>query len=123
MPDQLDTVVDDAIREMQAQLDSLPAKIEGLTDYASMDLLPATKESVVATTQLYQRRVEKLTGAIRECTLLLEDGYPTLPTQEIPQDQFLDLEANRDSIELALELFAPTKAVSLGLTVGPPENK
>ncbi len=121
MPDP--TYVELAIIEMQAQLDSLPAKIEGLNDYRSLNLHQDTKESVISTIDFYQERKALLEASIGQCNKLLADGYPALPVQEVPPDQFQDLQDNLESLQTAVVLFTTEKAADLGITVGKPEPK
>src|SRR5262245_95908 len=111
MPDP--TYVELAVEEMQAQLDTLPPKIEGLRDYRSLNLHEDTKQSVISTIQLYVNRVALLTAAIDQCQKLLADGYPALPMPELPPEQLQDLQDNRDSIQTALELFTAESPVNL----------
>jgi hypothetical protein len=113
----------DAITEITAELEAIAPVHEGLRDYALLDIQPATKAEVDAAIAVYDRRVallEKTRTALEE---LVSDGHPGIPTREISQAAFMDLQENKRTIDAALSRFASNAAVELGLQAGVVGNK
>lgn len=118
------TIVDEALDEIVTALGSFEPLLEGLRDYARLNLRPETLTVVEGAIQEHERRMEKLQAARGALDALLQDGYPLLSVHEVEQAVFDDLKSQFDSITAAFGHFSPEAlASSLGLSAGPVEPK
>lgn len=97
--------------------------LEGLRDFARLNLRPETAAKVANAITDYERRQAHLEETERALTALLQDGYPDLPVREVEQDVFDDLQDQAESIDAALAKFTPEMAARLNLTRGATEPK
>lgn len=114
---------DDAIVEIDAQLAILGPELEGLQDYARLNIQSQTREDVNVDIGRYTRRITKLNDARASLVLLVDDGHPGIPVQEVKAAVLRDLQAQENSIRLALARFASNEASSVTLTAGEPISK
>ena len=118
------SAVDTAIAEVLAALADLEPKIEGLRDFARLDLGPAARTAIEATLQGYQDRKSRLVQASDACRRLTEAGYPELQHEDVSQAVFAELQDNLRTISLALGQFGPVEqAVALGLQASTAQPK
>jgi hypothetical protein len=118
-----ETVVDDALAEIEEALAHIDPLLEGLQDFARLNLRPETLAVVQGAIDLHVRRRDKLVASRDALQVLLDDGYPFLPVHEIGQGAYDDLAENHTSIEAAFAHFKPNVALALGLTAGESEPK
>lgn len=117
----------DALVALKAELteavNDIEPRIEGLKDFARLNLLPKTAPVVDATLKAYQRRLDALNRVLREIGQLEADAYPGLPTVEVEADVYTDLKSNVDTIAAAFAKFATASAEVVTIVPGVPEQK
>lgn len=119
----METAVDRAIVEIQEKLATFGPQLEGLRDYARLNLKAETQEEVGRSIAIYERRTSLLNTAQGALKSLVDDGHPDLPVREVQQLVFEDLKANAATIEAALAQFASNEATSMTLGAEPAEPK
>lgn len=112
------TRVDDALAEVQKELDTFAPELEGLADFERLNLMPAAREYVSARRSVYEHRITLLDIVKTALLALKKDGHPGLPVIGISVPAFQDLLDNAATIEAALKKFSPTGLASLGLEAG-----
>jgi hypothetical protein len=118
------TAVAAAVNEIQAALAVMPPTLEGLRDFARLNLQRETQQEVVTTLEQYDRRVRLLEAALKALEVLLADGHPDLTPRDVSVAVLEDLQANARTIEAALQQFtSPTRATRLNLAVSTIEAK
>lgn len=117
------TIVDEALEEINVALGSFEPLLEGLRDYARLNISPETQVVVNEAIQEHERRMDRLVAAEQALRELLGDGYPLLSIHEVQQAVYNDLKAQFESISAAFGHFSPGLADSLGLTASDPEPK
>jgi len=117
------TVVDEALAEIVDALGHVEPLLEGLRDFARLNILPGTAVVVQAAIVEHERRVTLLQAGQTALESLLADGYPLLPVHEISQADYADLADNHNSIDVAFDHFAPNTANALRLSAGEVEPK
>ena len=123
MPDTPGTIVDEALAEIIEALGQTEPLLEGLKDFARLNIEVETMGIVNAAIAEHERRVIMLTNSKVALEALLADGYPLLPVHEIPQAAYEDLAANHESIDTAFGHFTPNTASALNLSAGEVEPK
>jgi hypothetical protein len=124
MPPVEGTVVDEALEEILTALENTDPLLEGLRDYARLNLKPETMAVINEAIQHHERRVVQLASARDAMTSLLADGFPTLPVHEVTQAVYDDLAENNRTIDAAFAHFtARERASTLGLESGAVESK
>lgn len=123
MADIAETVVDDALAEILTALEQIEPLLEGLRDFARLNLNPDTLSIVQGVIAEHEDRQAKLGVARDALRTLLADDYPFLPKHEIPQSAYADLAANDNSISVAFAHFTPETAATLGLSAGEKQPK
>jgi hypothetical protein len=119
----MQTAVRAALLEMLAALAAMAAQLEGLRDFARLNLEGPTLAAVRDAIARYERRVRLLTAAQVTLEPLLNDQYPDLGPLEITDAVRADLQANADTIAVALGLFSSNAPTTLGLAAGAVEDK
>jgi hypothetical protein len=117
------SAVGTASSEISAALDAMAAPHEGLRDFSRLNIRPETLVEVRVSIEQYDRRARLLTDARKAIDALVADGYPELNAREAAASVIADLQANAESIEVALRLFGTTTASTLRLAHGAPEPK
>jgi len=104
--------------------------IEGFQDILRVNSEPPTRDAATALLATFQRRVdlidnvlEGLAQTARALEALRNDGYPTLPTREVPDQVLADVDQNIATQQAARAFLKPEQAVSLGLQAGEAEEK
>jgi len=113
--------VEEAIAEIEAALLDIEPKLEGLKDYARLNLLPATLEEVNLLIVQYERRKGFLTAALAALQALVAE--PEFAVREISPAALEDLQNNANTINIALGLFESNEAASISFTAGAKEPK
>lgn len=108
-----------------AQAVILP-QIEGLHDFASLNIHSDTKAKVVEVTTDFERRRDLQVAALKALEDLLDDNYPTSAIREVLAGIYNDLSANVFTIGEAYKKFAPieealTATIIPGVPVLKPE--
>lgn len=117
------TDVTAALAELSQKLAILEPQLEGLRDYARLNLDDETKNIVALEITRYERRRALLNAGLDALDDLIADGHPVMDPVEIPQRAYSDLQANAATIEAALAQFAPNTAAGLNLAAGGSEPK
>lgn len=117
------TAVAAARDEVAAAVAALAPILEGLRDYARLNLGADTAAIVAQEIHDYERRLALLQTTLTALNALLGDDYPNLPVREVEQAVYDDLQTQADTIAAALAKFAPNMATTLGLSAGEPEPK
>lgn len=117
------TKVDAARVEIIGLMDAFAPELEGLQDYARLNLKPDTMEEVQALIALYQRRMYVLQTAKDALEGLISDGHPGMPVRQVSEDELDDLQNNLDTITAARARFVSDPAVSMALSAGATEQK
>jgi hypothetical protein len=117
------TAVDQAIAEITERLAAMAAPHEGLRDFNRLNLLEDTHREIAAAITRYDRRKQALEVAKAALEVLVNDGHPELPVQEISPEAVADLQANLDTIAAARARFASNVATAITLNPGAVEAK
>jgi hypothetical protein len=112
------TAAEQALTEINERLAAFKPQLEGLHDFARLNLADATQREIAVSTEAYDRRMGVLTRAKAALEALLADGHPELPVREINAAALLDLQTNASTIEAALAQFASNAASTITLTAG-----
>lgn len=113
--------------EVAAAAVPVAAAVEGLKDYQSVNLAPASQAEVAARLADYQRRrdlletLRKVLASARAAIeALLADGHPDLPQREVSDEVLADLDENLSTMTVARGGFVGRPAAIVGtLEVGP----
>ena len=122
-----------AIAEIDAQLTQTAPILEGLRDYARLNIQDGTRREIDDAIGDYERRVglqnaaktayqtqlDLVTAADQALT---EDGAPTLPARQISPSAIADLDEQLSTMGAARSLFV-AQATTLGLSAGEPRPK
>jgi hypothetical protein len=117
-------ILDDLKNELLAARTSIQPQIEGLHDYARLNLQPDTLAVVQTATADYERRLTKINQVLAALDDLDADGYPALDTRSVGAAVYADLQDNAKTIEAALAKFAPlNEAQTATITAGVPREQ
>lgn len=110
--------INDVIAELNAALADITPRINGLQDYAELNILPATLHEVREVLDRMQRRSRILISCVSDLQALISDGYPALPPELVDGNVYADLLRQKQEIEAALAKFtAGTEAVTGTITL------
>lgn len=110
--------------ELEAALAVLLPQIEGLHDFASLDLQDPTKADVQSATVDFERRRDLINTALAGLNGLITDNYPEVAQRNVVEAIYEDLKDNVETITAAFAKFTPiAEAASVTLTPGVPELK
>lgn len=101
----------------------LEPQIEGLKDFARLNIGPVTKQKVTETDARFTKRAQRINEAVAALENLNADDFPSLPTVQVEQAIYDDLQAQVSTIAAAFGKFTGEKASTLGVTLGAPELK
>ncbi len=111
------SVIGDLLVELDAALEAFAPQVEGLRDFAALELSPEATLAVDKALGRFKERLSKLQNTRRAVQMLAEDGHPEPLPQEIAQAVLDELRKNRDTIEAAFSQFrSPAQAESLNVT-------
>lgn len=114
----------DFVEELKDERDEILPQLEGLRDYARLNIKPETQPVIATAIEDYQRRLEKIDAALASCDALTNDGYPELPVREVVEGIYADLAENAATINAALAKFkAKAEAASVTIVPGTPQPK
>lgn len=117
-------LLDDLKAELLTAKTTIEPQIEGLHDFASLNLKPQTLESVKSATTDFQRRLDLIIAALAALDALAGDNYPAVAERDVVADVYNDLQDNVKTIEAAFSKFEPIgEAVTATITAGTPTNK
>lgn len=116
------------LQDLQAELlqarQVLSPQIEGLHDFARLNLKPETLTSVQAAMTDFERRLSLIEAALAALKNLADDQYPDVPQRDVLAGIYADLRDNVSSIEAAFSKFnALGEAVTVVITPGTPVEK
>jgi len=122
-----------AIAEIDTQLTQTGPTLEGLRDYARLNIQDGTRREIDDAIGDYDRRVGLLNAAkttyqtsLDNMTAadkaLTDDGAPTLPERQISPAAIADLDDQLSTMGAARSLFV-AQATTLGLSAGEPRPK
>lgn len=121
MPSAKLTAVHDELTAAQTVI--LP-QIEGLHDFARLNLQPDTLTVVQAATIDFERRRDLIAAALAALDALSTDGYPEVPEREVIGAVYADLKDNVTTIEAAFTKFESIgPAVSAAITADVPTEQ
>lgn len=110
--------------ELLAAKAELVPQIEGLHDFARLNLHEDTQQRIQEATREYERRLGLIDTTLETLNNLSGDNYPEMPIREVLHDVFSDLQDNVNTIQAAFGKFAAKdEAVSALVTVGTPQPK
>jgi hypothetical protein len=103
---------------------SIEPQVEGLNDFARLNLQPNTLTTVQAAIVDFQRRLDLIDDTIQALDALMADGYPDVKQRAISEQAYVDLNNNVITIETAFKKFSPTSdTVTVTITAGTPRPK
>ena len=122
-----------AMAEIDTQLTQTAPTLEGLRDYARLNIQDGTRREIDDAIGDYDRRVGLLHSAktayqtqldlvTAADKALTDDGAPTLPERQISPAAIADLDDQLSTMGAARSLFVP-QATALGLSAGEPRPK
>ena len=112
------TSVETARNDANKQRADIAAPLEGLRDYARLNLHNDTRLEVEASIVFYERRDLLLAKFVEAADILLLEGYPALDPRPISISAMDDLKGNKSTIDAALGTFVSNEATNLGLAAG-----
>jgi hypothetical protein len=112
--------LDELKAELLAAKASIEPQIEGLHDFARLNLKPETLAIVQAATVDFERRLSLIVATLTALDNLAADKYPDLPPREVAQAVFFDLKDNVSTIEAAFAKFDALEATQVVINAGPP---
>jgi len=108
--------------ELLAAKASIEPQIEGLHDFARLNIKPETMTVVNAAIVDFERRLGLIVAALAALDALENDKYPTLERLSVNDDVFEDLKDNVDTIEAAFKQFE-NEAFAVTITAGTPTEQ
>ena len=97
-----DTELDQLLKELLAAYAATQPIVEGLEDFARLNILQATQPKVAELHIAMRRRLDLLDAACKALQALREDGYPALPVSMVSADVYKDLADQKKTIDAAL---------------------
>ena len=110
--------------ELLAAQNVLGPQIEGLRDFARLNLQAGTQAIIQEVTAGADRRMVLVSAALEAINNLSADSYPELPAKTIDEASYNDLAANVTTIQAAFGKFAKVEeAANVEIEAGMPEPK
>jgi hypothetical protein len=114
-------LLDELKAELLAAKTTIEPQIEGLHDFARLNLKPETLEAVKSATVDFERRLKLINEGLVALDNLASDQYPSVPERNVEAAVFNDLRENVSTIEAAFKKFAlPDPAVTVQIIPGIP---
>ncbi len=111
-------------KELEAAQAVLLPQIEGLHDFARLNLHPDTLTVVNQAIVDFERRRDLQVAALAALANLSADNYPDVPERAVIQSVFEDLKDNVSTIEAAFSKFEEIgQATTVIITPGTPSHK
>lgn len=116
--------LEDLKAELLAAKAVIVPQIEGLHDFARLNIKEGTKAKVDEAIVDFERRLGLIETALAALNGLSADNYPDVPTRSVLAEVYNDLNENVSTIEAAFAKFAPIdEAVAAVITPGTPTPK
>lgn len=116
--------LDDLKAELLAAKAVLEPEIEGLHDFARLNIKPETLAGVQSATTDFERRLQLIIAVLAALDALAADNYPDVPQRSVIEDIYEDLQDNVNTITAAFEKFTPIgEATSVTIIPGTPTVK
>lgn len=110
--------------ELTSHQSVLEPQIEGLNDYAQLNIQSSTLDAVNAASTALIRRRDLVSAAITALTALGEDNYPDMSSFDVAESVYADLEMNLRTINAAFSRFrSREEAATAEIVAGPLINK
>lgn len=108
--------------ELEGFISKMEPEIEGLADFARLNLAASTKSVITATTQEFNTRMALMKAALKTLLDLDSNRYPDSPIRPVAADVFKDLQGNVQTISAAFAKFAPPEeAATVNIIPGTPQ--
>lgn len=117
------TSAEQTLAEITERLSVFTPELEGLHDYARLNLQDPTMREVLVSIELYERRVSFLKAAQAALLALMADGHPDMVARQISPAALADLQNNLDTISAARLKFGSNSATNLTMVSGAVEDK
>lgn len=117
------TLVEQALAEVQQQIDQFTPELEGIHDFRRLNLPADTQQQVFNQLEVYDRRMALLANALGALQALLADGHPGIAPLEVSPQQLADLQDQQRTIDAALAKFTGPVASKFDITSSTPEPK
>lgn len=112
------------VAELNAAQAVILPQIEGLHDFARLNLHPETLAAVNQAIVDFERRRDLQVAALAALANLSGDNYPDVPERAVIQDVYEDLKDNVSTIEAAFSKFEEIgQATTVTITAGTPTLK
>lgn len=116
--------LDDLKSELLAAKATIEPQIEGLHDFARLNIKPETLAAVQSATTDFERRLQLIIAALAALDALASDNYPTVSIRSVIEDVYADLQDNVNTITAAFKEFSPIgEAVTATIIPGTPTSK
>jgi hypothetical protein len=110
--------------ELEAAKAVIEPQIEGLHDFARLNIKPETLTKVQEVTVSFERRLGVIVAGLEALANLEADKYPETPQQEVLKDIYSDLAENVSTIEAAFSKFVvKDEATTAEIVPGTPEKQ
>ena len=110
--------------ELELAISTILPQIEGLEDFARLNIKPETQTKVQEATADFKRRRDLLVRGLNGLDDLANDSYPATPQREVLGAVYTDLQENVSTISAAFAKFSPIEeATKAEITAGVPEPK
>lgn len=110
--------------ELEAAKAVLEPQIEGLHDFARLNIKPVTLAKVQETTVEFERRLSLVVAGLAALAALEADKYPDVPQREVLIAVYADLAENVATIQAAFEKFvSEEEASTVEIIPGTPEKR
>src|SRR5882724_512239 len=118
------TTLDGYKAELLAAKTIITPQIEGLHDFARLNLHPDTAAIIAQAIDDFERRLSLIDTSLDSLKGLQNDNYPNMDSRSVLSEIYSDLQANVSTIEAAFQKFEPEpEARTVTITAGTPESK
>jgi hypothetical protein len=117
-------LLEDLKAELLAAKATIEPQIEGLHDFARLNIKPETLEKVQAANTDFERRLALILAALSALDALATDKYPGVAQRDVIEAVYADLQDNVNTITVAFQKFTPIgEAVAATIVAGEPHDK
>lgn len=100
-----DSVLSACLAEFQQALAALEPEVTGLEEQRLLPNADVTQAALDAQIALFTTRQGLLDAALTALRALQADGYPVLPTYDVPAEVYAELQHNAEEVLAALDHF------------------
>lgn len=111
-------ILNDFVAELKAARAVLVPQLEGLRDFARLNIIEETVPVVAQAIEDFDRRIKLIDAALAAADGLTNDGYPDMPVRDVVNNVFNDLADNVKTINAAFTKFR-SQAEAAGVTIIP----